>query len=195
MYRLDQKTLFEWLKSPRRKPLLLRGARQVGKSTLVRMFADANELDLLEINLERHLYLNDVFKTLDIPLILRNLLSITGKPCTAKSLIFLDEIQATPNAIAALRYFYEDKPELPVIATGSLLEFALSDHEFSMPVGRVQTLHLGPVIFEEMLLEVAPHLLESLKNMELGKPLPEATRRPLPVGRHSACSYLDRWRL
>jgi predicted AAA+ superfamily ATPase len=143
------------------------------------MFAEANDLNLIEINLERHLYLDDVFKTLDIQTIISNLLSISGKSCNEKSLLFLDEIQATPNAIAALRYFYEDKPELPVIATGSLLEFALSDHEFSMPVGRIQTLHLGPVTFEEMLLETAPHLLDMLNNLELEKPLPESTHHQL----------------
>jgi predicted AAA+ superfamily ATPase len=66
-------------------------------------------------------------------------------------LLFLDEIQAVPEAIPALRYFYEERPELPVISAGSLLEFALSDHQFSMPVGRIQYLHIGPMNFTEFL--------------------------------------------
>jgi predicted AAA+ superfamily ATPase len=65
------------------------------------------------------------------------------------SLLFLDEIQATPNALQALRYFYEERADLPVVAAGSLLEFALSTHSFSMPVGRVQYLHMGPMTFRE----------------------------------------------
>ena len=67
------------------------------------------------------------------------------------SLLFFDEIQAVPEAIPALRYFYEEMKQLPVVAAGSLLEFALSDHRFSMPVGRVEYLHMGPMTFTEFL--------------------------------------------
>lgn len=67
------------------------------------------------------------------------------------SLLFLDEIQAVPQAIPALRYFYEDMGELPLVSAGSLLEFALSDHQFSMPVGRIEYLHMGPMTFTEFL--------------------------------------------
>ena len=68
-----------------------------------------------------------------------------------QALLFLDEIQAVPEAIPALRYFYEDMPALPVIGAGSLLEFVLAEHQFSMPVGRVQYLHMGPMTFSEFL--------------------------------------------
>jgi len=68
-----------------------------------------------------------------------------------RSLLFLDEIQATPYALAALRYFYEERPELPVIVAGSLLEFTLAKHAFSMPVGRVEYHHIGPVSFSEFI--------------------------------------------
>lgn len=148
-----------WWNRKRRKPLVLRGARQVGKSTLVRQFASHRQLVLNEINLERHLYLDTVFKTLDLRHIVQELEGLMGHSILeANSLLFLDEIQATPHAIAALRYFYEDMPDLPVIAAGSLLEFTLADHTFSMPVGRVEYLHVGPVSFSEFIGCLDPDL-------------------------------------
>ncbi len=74
---------------------------------------------------------------MDIEEIILNLQAVTSKEINSKTILFLDEIQATPHALPALRYFYELKPEIPVIAAGSLLEFSLADHSFSMPVGRV----------------------------------------------------------
>jgi hypothetical protein len=79
------------------------------------------------------------------------------------TILFLDEIQATPAALPALRYLHEDYPELPVIAAGSLLEFVLAKHGFSMPVGRIQYYHLGPVTFDEYLAEVEPEGLVVLR--------------------------------
>ena len=132
-----EKYLNDWHRKERRKPLVLRGARQVGKSTLVRRFAEKNGLVLNEVNLEQHLYLDTIFKSLDMDAIIRELDALVGRNIQAPgALLFLDEIQATPHAIQALRYFYEQKPELFVISAGSLLEFALADHHFSMPVGR-----------------------------------------------------------
>ena len=151
MKRLAEKKLKKWFKKSNRKPLIIRGARQVGKSTLVRMFAKKNNLHLYEINLERYLKLTAVFTTHDTSKILRELEYICQKGYILKqpSLLFLDEIQAIPIAIQALRYFYEDLPELPIIAAGSLLEFSLSKYSYSMPVGRIEYLFLGPVSFEE----------------------------------------------
>ena len=118
----------------------------MGKSTLVRNFARDHQLNLVEVNLERHVELDPVFKTLSVSTILSEIEGLTGKHVLRPgSLLFLDEIQATPWALQALRYFYEDHPELPVIAAGSLLEFVLSKHGFSMPVGRIEYLHIGPV--------------------------------------------------
>ena len=141
-----------WFTSKGRRPLVVRGARQVGKSTLVRMFAAENDLDLLEINLERHLYLDQVFEGLRPATILSRIEEATGRHLTPKTLLFLDEIQATPYAFGALRYFYEDHPDLPVVAAGSLLELALPKIEFSMPVGRIEYLHLGACTFPEFLV-------------------------------------------
>lgn len=157
-------TLESWLRKNRRKPLVLRGARQVGKSTLVREFAKAAGLELLEVNLERHATLDSVFRSLDVVRIVREIEGLLGRRVAPEnSLLFLDEIQATPQALAALRFFHEEMPELPVVAAGSLLEFTLADHEFSMPVGRIEYLHLGPVAFSEFLAAADSSLVPFLE--------------------------------
>lgn len=160
MKRYAEKELVEWFNAKNRKPLVLRGARQVGKSTLVRQFAATVGLTLNEINLERHLNLAKVFASFDIPRILEELSVIVGRVVDREgSILFLDEIQSVPEALAALRYFYEDRPDLPVIAVSSLLEFALTERRLSMPVGRISYLYLGPMTFDEFLEEVEPSLL------------------------------------
>jgi predicted AAA+ superfamily ATPase len=172
--------LVEWYRSRRRKPLVLRGARQVGKSTLVRQFAANSHLALAEINLERHLYLDAVFKTLDIDRITKELEAVAGFKINSKNtVLFLDEIQATPHAIQALRYFFEERPHLPVVSAGSLLEFTLSDHHFSMPVGRITYYHLGPLTFKEFLTAVAPDLVKYLSDFHLGRDIPMAAHKKL----------------
>lgn len=174
MKRLFVKKLESWYQKDNRKPLILRGARQVGKSTLVRQFAHDRGLDLLEINLERHLKLDEVFRANDTTIILREFEVLLKRPVLREGvLLFLDEIQATPHALPALRYFYEDHPNLAVVAAGSLLEFVLSDHQFSMPVGRLSYLHMGPMSFGEFLLAMGEEaLFERLKNHDLKTPWP-----------------------
>lgn len=158
MKRFHESTISEWYKKSHRKPLVIRGARQVGKSTLVRMTAQRLNLPLWEINLERYSSLNDIFGTFKINDILTEISIVTGISDIGHGpgILFLDEIQATPKALAALRYFFEDRPDIAVIAAGSLLEFLLADFNFSMPVGRVEYLWLGPVSFDEYLKFVAP---------------------------------------
>ena len=180
IFRKAEYYLERWIKKPRRKPLVLRGARQVGKSTLVRQFAKRAGLKLFEVNLERHLRLDDVFRSLDIDLILRELEGVVGRGIRSEgSLLFLDEIQATPYAIAALRYFYEDLPELAVVAAGSLLEFTLADHSFSMPVGRVEYYHVGPLTFLEYLEAVEPDLVPWVEEFDFSQPIPESAHARL----------------
>lgn len=123
--RIAQHHLERWLDSARRKPLVIRGARQVGKSTLVRQLAAARGMPILEVNLEQHRRLETVFSALDVKAILLELEAIGRVPPGPRTLLFLDEIQATPSAIAALRYLHEERPDLPVIAAGSLLELVL----------------------------------------------------------------------
>jgi hypothetical protein len=145
--------LLDWSGRPGRKPLVIRGARQVGKSTLVRQFAEASGLVLLEINFERNPEYLEAFASKDPIQIQATLQLLTGKKITVgKTVLFLDEIQAAPEALAALRYFYEEMPALHVLAAGSLLEFTLADAQFSMPVGRIEYLHLGPMQFEDFML-------------------------------------------
>lgn len=173
MKRTAENLLQNWHNNPRRKPLVIRGARQVGKSTLVRQFAQTNQLMLAEINLERNLSLDAIFATLDVQRILREIEGLTGRPVDQpQTLLFLDEIQATPHALQALRYLYEERPELPVVAAGSLLEFTLAEHAFSMPVGRIEYLHLDPMSFEEYLLEIDPQLLSYLTHNDPSTAIP-----------------------
>lgn len=144
--------LVNWKEKKRRKPLVIKGARQVGKSSLVRMFADAAALDLLEVNLE----LRDDYKGCFVSKDPRKILSLlelkTGRKITpGKTLLFLDEIQAAPEVFASLRYFYELIPDLHVVCAGSLLELVLRECSFSMPVGRIEYLYLGPMTFKEFL--------------------------------------------
>ncbi len=178
--RHNGKRLKEWLFSARRKPLVLRGARQVGKSTLIETFAGDAGLRLVTINCEKNRQLDRVFETLDLVRIIQELESVSNQGAiNADSLLFLDEIQATPNALQALRYFYEERPDLPVVAAGSLLEFALSKHSFSMPVGRVQYLHMGPMTFREFVEACEPDLLDQLGQITFDAPLPGAAHRRL----------------
>lgn len=171
--RTAEKYLYDWHRKARRKPLVLRGARQVGKSTLVRRFAQNNGLVLNEINLEQHLYLDTIFKSLDMEIIIRELDALVGRNiCAPGAVLFLDEIQATPHAMQALRYFYENRPDLPVISAGSLLEFALADLHFSMPVGRIEYYHLGPMTFGEFLIAVEPGLSPYLFGFHINQTIP-----------------------
>ena len=152
MHRHRLHNLREWLRRSGRKPLVLRGARQVGKSTLVRLLCEAEtDRDLLTVNLERYPQLADAFACNDPVAILNVIEAVSGQARSERTVLFLDEIQAAPNAFVSLRYFLEEMPELPVVAAGSLMDFMLSDHGFSMPVGRIDYLDLGAMTFTEFL--------------------------------------------
>ena len=180
MLRTAEKELKKWFVSKKRHPLVIRGARQVGKSTLVRDFAAHERLQLNEINLYRNLRLADVFKTLDPKRICDELSGFLSRDVrTPGTLLFLDEIQAIPEAIDALRYFYEEMPELPVVSAGSLLEFTLAEHRFSMPVGRVEYMFLGPVTFSEFAAEANGYLAEQLTEEKMAEGLPETVHAGL----------------
>jgi predicted AAA+ superfamily ATPase len=180
---LLKKRLDEWFQSHGRMPLVIRGARQVGKSYLVRQFAAQKGLDLHEINLEQNKVLTPVFASLSPESIIREVESISGKPVSAgHPLLFIDEIQAIPEAIQSLRYLYEKMPQIAVIAAGSLLEFALEKKSFSMPVGRIEYLYLGPMSFEEFLTASAQtSLLELIRAHSLDKPFPVSGHEKLKL--------------
>ncbi len=142
--------LVKWAENPNRKPLVLRGARQVGKTTIV---------DLFSKNFEQYIYLNlelaedkKVFEDFkDIATLIDAIFFLKNKPKnTGKTLVFIDEIQEVPAAVAQLRYFYEKAPDLYVIAAGSLLE-TLFDKDINFPVGRVEYKVVRPVSFVEFL--------------------------------------------
>jgi predicted AAA+ superfamily ATPase len=143
--------LISWKKDKNRKPLILRGARQVGKTTLVNQFSQEYK-QYIYLNLERpdHIHFFDSLNT--IKEIVESLfLKFELQPDYSNTLLFIDEIQESPKTIALLRYFYEDIPELHVISAGSLLEFSLQ-HVKSFPVGRVSFMYLFPLNFEEFLI-------------------------------------------
>ena len=181
MYRHQLQFLDNWLKDKNRKPIVIRGARQVGKSTLVELFAEEYEKDLLNVNLERYPELSGIFATKDPDQIIQQLEFLPEmKHINQNALLFLDEIQAVPEAIPALRYFYEEKPQLPLLSAGSLLEFVLSDHSFSMPVGRIQYLHMGPMTFSEFLKGIGEEKLGSfILNYKPGQSIGEVAHKRL----------------
>jgi len=143
--------LTKWKNSADRKPLILRGARQVGKTTVVNMFAEQFENYLylnLELKSDRDIFnealsITELFQAM---VVLKNIRLKKGK-----TLIFIDEIQNSPVALKMLRYFYEELKELHVIAAGSLLEVVLEKNQISFPVGRVQFAYMYPLTFEEFL--------------------------------------------
>ena len=173
MYRFVSDRLDAWLNSRKRKPLVIRGARQVGKTWLIRDLAKRKNLDLVECNFERSPGMADHFSSNNPQEIVRNIeadLNISITP--EKSLLFLDEIQAKPELLASLRWFYEEMPRLPVIAAGSLLDFALEEHTFSMPVGRIEYCYLEPMSFLEFLRASGNESLYTLlQDVEVERPL------------------------
>ncbi len=169
----------EWRDRPGRKPLVLRGARQVGKTYLVEHWG-AEHFDTVEtVDLERERDLHSLFSQSDPTRVLAELGVLRGRSVTpGKTLLFLDEIQACPPALALLRYFHELMPELHVIAAGSLLDFALREFEYSMPVGRIEFLHLQPMSFEEFLAATEGEaLVDYLKTWSLAQPPSEAVSK------------------
>jgi uncharacterized protein len=176
--RLIESALLEWKASARRKPLILRGARQVGKTWTVERFGRAEFEQVLKVDLEKRRDVHGVFQgSLDSKTVLSQLSVAFGRRIVpGETLLFLDEIQTCPRALMALRYLYEEVPALHVIAAGSLLEFALG--EISFPVGRVRFLNMYPLTFAEFVLAVGNEPLFDI----LQRPpaaLPEMTHQVL----------------
>lgn len=162
MKRQIEAQLNAWRLSPRRKPLILRGARQVGKTYILQAFAKDNFDTCAYVDFERNPSWHRVFEPdlnpKRICAELEVLLGVRIEP--GKTLIFFDEIQACPKALMSLRYFYEKLPEVHVVAAGSLLEFLLGEIPF--PVGRVQTMALRPLNFGEYLDAIGKPMLREL---------------------------------
>ncbi len=175
--------LENWFNSDDRKPLVIRGARQVGKTWLIRNLAESMHKQLIELNFEKKPDFASLFSSNEPQEIINNIAAYFGIVIEQTNVIlFLDEIQAAPHLLAKLRWFAEEMPQLPVIAAGSLLDFALANHEFSMPVGRIGYIYLEPFSFEEF-LDAAKHdqLRTYLKNYHLNKKIPVAIHQQLLV--------------
>lgn len=145
--------IIHWYQQPQRKPLVIRGARQVGKTTAVRMAGKQLGVPVIEINLERHSELDSLFRRYQLDDLLFNFSLITGEAITPDKplILFLDEAQATPAAYSCLRYFWEDMPQLAVILTGSLLDQVLNNYQLPSPVGRIEPYYMGALRFDEFL--------------------------------------------
>ncbi len=163
-----------WRQSDSRLPLILRGARQVGKTTLIDYFGETFD-QYLYFNLEKQAdkllfeNISDLSKTLQLLFLTRNKIEDKNKA----TLLFIDEVQESPDVLTALRYFYEDYPYLHVIVSGSLLEFALENIE-KVPVGRVEYAELHPLNFEEYLIgDGADAFLKTLEEVPIKEELLE----------------------
>jgi len=152
MLRDIEKELEKWKNDPDRTPLIVRGARQIGKSYTIEKFGKEYFDSVCLIDLELNSELINCFDSLNPKEIISLLeLKLNQEIIPGKSLLFIDEIQTSPNALKSLRYFKEKLPDLHVIAAGSLLEFSLDDESFSFPVGRVQFMYMKPFSFTEFL--------------------------------------------
>ena len=180
MKRLALNFLKQWGEQKDRKPLLIRGARQVGKTWLIREYAHSYP-SFVEINLEALPETIPLFRDLyGKPQELLNALSlIMGKKIQpGETLLFLDEIQGCKEALLSLRYFKENLPQQAVIAAGSLLEFSFQD--VSYPVGRIEFLHIFPMNFEEFLLaRNREDLIQAISEANILHPLPQAIHEKL----------------
>jgi len=174
--------LKRWKDELNRKPILLRGPRQVGKSSAVRNLASSFEY-FIEVDFEAQRDLHAIFSSsIDPGAICEQLSLLSNVPIIpGKTLLFFDEIQSCLTAISSLRYFYEKMPQLHIIAAGSLLEFALQELP-SFGVGRVRSLFIHPFSFNEFLISCDQSgLAEAIKSASASNPLPELIHKKLIV--------------
>lgn len=168
--------LEKWRLKNGRKPLVLRGARQVGKTYSVMLFAKRHFEDFVYINLEKAEHY-ELFKETNTVAEFEKIAEVVlrKKIIPGKTLVFIDEIQNTPNLVALLRFFYEERPDLHVISAGSLLEVKIKKEGLSMPVGRVEYAYVYPLTFFEFLGAIGEgNLLDFLKKITLQESIPEA---------------------
>ena len=153
MIRKITKQLIEWKNDPERKPLIINGARQVGKTYIIDRFGEEYFDSILYLNMEIETSLNQFFETEISPQKIIQYLEATKMQeiVPGKTLIFIDEIQTCERAITSLKYFCEQMPEQHIIAAGSLLGVAINREKFSFPVGKVNEIFMYPMDFEEFL--------------------------------------------
>ena len=181
MFRKQYADLLNWKERSNRKPLVIHGARQVGKTYLVREFARNEFETLIEINFDETPGRIELFKHDDIDIILQYLYLDSGIPATpGKTLIFLDEVQRAPEIFAKLRYFHEKRNDIHLIAAGSLLDFVLAEHTFSMPVGRLEYFYMGPMDFMEFLVACGKDALHDyIRHYRVSDEIPDTIHKKL----------------
>ncbi|MCD4789998.1 MAG: ATP-binding protein [Bacteroidales bacterium] len=181
MIRFFTEYLTDWKNRTHRKPLIVRGARQVGKTYTIEKFGNKYFSDVIKVNFEETPELKQFFITNNVEQIVQNLEIYFGRKIKlSDTLLFLDEIQACPEAIVTLRYFYEKIPNLHVIAAGSLLDHTLNDLQYSMPVGRVEFAYMYPLSFYEFLIAINEKLLvEFLKSYKIQQKIPQPIHNKL----------------
>ena len=189
MNRFAADELDTWLHAQNRKPAVLRGARQVGKTWLVRDLAKRHGLKLIELNFERFPNLADLFSVNNPAEIIGNIEAELATTIESESaLLFLDEIQAAPELLSKLRWFKEEMPDLPVMAAGSLLEFALKKYQYSMPVGRVTYFYLEQMSFFEFVRASGNEpLYKKLLSFRLEKGMPQTLHKKCLELYHDFC--------
>lgn len=181
MKRLLYQKLLEWKKDEKRKPLLLQGARQVGKTFLIHEFAKKEYAELVYLNFEQNPDLQTLFEAnLGPQTIVNNISLYIGKKIEAQNtLIFFDEIQVAPKALTSLKYFCEQAPEYHVIAAGSLLGVSVG-RQTAFPVGKVDFLTLYPMSFIEYLMAFEEELMaKRLSETKKIEPLPDILHKKL----------------
>lgn len=183
MERKILKNFIEWMSEPGRKPLVVTGVRQCGKTYAIKDFGNRFFENLAYFNFEGNTALQSIFEyDFDVTRIVMELERYSKQKITdGKTLVFFDEIQACPKAITSLKYFCEDCSGLHVIAAGSLLGVVIRKSEISFPVGKVERLQMFPMSFEEFLMAIddGRSLLEGLSNYDLRRALPEMYTIPL----------------
>lgn len=168
--------LKDWKSRPDRKPLIVRGARQVGKTWLIEHFGEECFENMLTVDFEKNLMLPNMLENKSPEDIIKELsLFFNVEIIPGKTLLFFDEVQSFPYIIKVLRYFFEDMWDLHVIVAGSLLDFILNNLSYSMPVGRVEYLYMYPLNFMEFLqANNQEQLITCLKNFDLSEGIPES---------------------
>ena len=181
MKRKITNSLVEWIHSKNRKPLIVNGARQIGKTYIINEFGNTNFLNLVYINLETNPAIREIFDgNIEPSYLIQNLESHTGQRIIAgETLLFLDEIQASERALTSLKYFCEQTPQYHIVAAGSLLGVTINREKYSFPVGKVDELNMYPFDFEEFLWALGREkLVEMIKEYYAKlEPLPEAIHK------------------
>ena len=175
------KFLLDWKRKENRKPLVVKGARQVGKTFAIKAFAEKEFKSCIYINLDKSDNLSLFDRISPIQEVIQMVeLKYNQRVTSGDTIIFFDEIQNSPVAMSQLRYFYEEMPSLHIIAAGSLLEIKMKREGFSFPVGRVEYCYMFPVTFDEFLMALNENELSGyIENITINSQIPDGIHEML----------------